>query len=106
MGTSPNDPTPAPPGIDAPESIAAPVVAYTTPWCPYCISAIRLLKKLGVEYVQIDVQGNTAARQWLVQRTGRSTVPQIFVHHASIGGYDDLAAMHASGEFERALQRA
>lgn len=106
MGTPPSDQPPAPPGIDAPESIAASVVAYTTPWCPYCISAVRMLKKLGVDFVQVDVQGNSAARQWLVQRTGRSTVPQIFVHGDAIGGYDDLAAMHASGAFERALQRA
>ncbi len=89
--------------VPAPSEITAPVVAYTTRWCGYCHLALRLLKKRNIEFEQIDVDGNTAARRWLVQETGRHTVPQIFVHGRSIGGYTDLAALDDSGELARLL---
>jgi len=90
-------------GVPAPGDVAAPVVLYTTRWCGYCHLALRLLKKRGVAFEEIAVDGNGPARQWLQGATGRHTVPQIFVHGQSIGGYTDLAALDASGELTTLL---
>jgi glutaredoxin 3 len=89
--------------VPAPGELAVPIVAYTTRWCGYCHLALRLLKKRGIAFEEVPVDGNTAARQWLVQQTGRHTVPQIFVRGRSIGGYTDLAALDDSGELSRLL---
>jgi glutaredoxin 3 len=78
--------------------IDAPVVLYGTRWCGYCTAARRLLKQRGVEFVDIDVGGEMDARRWLEQATGRSTVPQIFIHGRSIGGYTELHELDASQE--------
>ena len=72
------------------------VVIYTTPSCPFCVRAKRLLQARGIEYEEIDVAGDPAERAELVRRTGRRTVPQIFVDGESIGGYEELAALDAS----------
>lgn len=94
---------PAPPaGCSAPEDVSAKVVLYSTWWCPWCRLAKRLLGKRGIEFAEIDVD-TPAARRWLAQRTGRATVPQLFVRGEAIGGYDELAAMDASGALARAL---
>jgi glutaredoxin 3 len=74
------------------------VTIYTTRVCPYCISAKRLLAARGVPYQEIDVSSDDAKRTWLVQTTGRRTVPQIFLGTESIGGYDELAALDRSGQ--------
>ncbi|MFO0631700.1 MAG: glutaredoxin domain-containing protein [Nannocystaceae bacterium] len=93
----------APPaGLAPPEELSAAVVLYSTWWCPWCRLAKRLLGKRGIEFVELDVD-TPAARRWLAQRTGHQTVPQIFVRGESIGGYDELAAMDASGALARAL---
>jgi glutaredoxin 3 len=73
------------------------VTIYTTRVCPYCVAAKRLLTARGVSYQEIDVSSDDAKRMWLVEATGRRTVPQIFFGDESIGGYDDLAAMDRSG---------
>ena len=75
-----------------------PVTIYTTRICPYCVAAKRLLAKRGVAYEEIDVTGDDAKRAWLVEATGRRTVPQIFIGGASIGGYDELAALDTAGK--------
>ncbi|MFM7144215.1 MAG: glutaredoxin domain-containing protein, partial [Alphaproteobacteria bacterium] len=64
----------------------AEVTIYTTGTCPYCFAAKSLLAKKGVRYDEVDVTGDDAARARLVERTGRRTVPQIFIDGASIGG--------------------
>ena len=76
------------------------VKIYTTPWCGYCTHAISLLHAKGVPFEEIGVDQDPAKRRWLVQATGLKTVPQIFIDDISIGGYDDLAAMNASGELK------
>jgi glutaredoxin 3 len=79
--------------------MAKKVVVYVTGYCPFCHAAKRLLKSKGVEFEEIDVSGDDAMREKLVQMTGgRETVPQIFVDGKSIGGYDDLAQLYASGK--------
>ncbi len=77
--------------------MAAHVRVYTTTVCPYCIRAKALLKKRGITYEEIDA-GDDATRDWLVQVTGRKTVPQIFIGENAIGGFDELAALDARGE--------
>ena len=79
---------------------------YSTLICPYCIRAKALLKSRSIPFETIDVTGDSAARAWLVQATGRRTVPQIFIDDQPIGGFDELRALDASGELARRLGRA
>ena len=82
------------------------VRVYSTLICPYCIRAKALLKSRNSPYEEIDVTGDGAARAWLVQATGRRTVPQIFIDDEPIGGFDELRALDVSGELARKLGRA
>jgi glutaredoxin 3 len=92
-----------PSGIAPPEAFDEPIVVYMTPWCGYCRAALTLLRDRGIEHATVDVVGNTPARRWLLELTGRHTVPQVFVHGRSIGGYTELAALERSGELHRML---
>lgn len=83
----------------------AQVTIYTTGTCPYCFAAKSLLAKKGVRYEEIDVTGDDAARAQLVERTGRRTVPQVFVDGISIGGYDELAELDRGGQLDVLLAR-
>lgn len=96
-------PPPPPDDLPAPAQLDAPVVLYTTPWCGFCRAALSLLRARGIEHTAIDVMGNRAARSWLAQVTQQSTVPQVFVHGQSIGGYTELAQLDQSGELARRL---
>jgi glutaredoxin 3 len=82
----------------------AAVRIYTTRVCGYCIAAKRLMKDRGIAYEEIDVTGDDAKRAWLVDTTGRRTVPQIFIGEQSIGGYDELAQLDRDGELQALLQ--
>jgi len=93
-----------PPGVPRPEDLTAPVVLYTTPWCGFCRAALALLLQRGIAHVEVDVVGNDAARDWLAEVSGQTTVPQIFVRGRSIGGYTELAALDRSGELDRMLE--
>ena len=72
------------------------VQIYTTPSCPFCVRAKRLLDARGIDYDEIDVAEDPALRADLVRRTGRRTVPQIFIDDEPIGGFEELAALDAS----------
>ena len=72
------------------------VEIYTTPSCPFCVRAKRLLQARGIPYDEIDVAADPDLRADLVQRTGRRTVPQIFIDGEPIGGFEELAALDAS----------
>jgi glutaredoxin 3 len=74
------------------------VEIYTAPGCPFCVRAKRLLAARGIPYREIDVADDDALRTGLVTRTGRRTVPQIFIDGRSIGGFEELAALDARGE--------
>ena len=74
------------------------VDVYTTRSCPYCVRAKRLLAERGIAYQEFDVGDDDALRADIVRRTGRRTVPQIFIDGRSIGGYEELAALDAAGE--------
>ena len=84
----------------------AEVEIYTTPWCPYCWRAKRLLASKGVEYVEIDLWQESARRAEMVARArGRTLVPQLFIDGRSIGGSDELAALEATGKLDELLGR-
>ena len=76
---------------------------YSTQVCPYCIRAKLLLRERGIEFEEIDVTGDHELRQWLVETTGRRTVPQIFIGDEAIGGFDDLRELDRSGELGKKL---
>ncbi len=80
-----------------------PVKIYTTPTCPYCARAKRLLHRKNVPYEEIDVSWNDEARMDLARRTGRRTVPQIFIGDRHVGGSDDLQALDEAGELDALL---
>jgi len=75
------------------------VVMYSTAICPYCVQAERLLAAKGVtDITRIRVDLDPARRDEMIARTGRRTVPQIFIGDRHVGGFDDLAALdHAGG---------
>lgn len=74
------------------------VVMYSTAVCPFCLMAERLLRAKGVaEIEKIRVDLDPARRDEMMQRTGRRTVPQIYVGERHVGGYDDLAALDRAG---------
>ena len=82
----------------------SPVVhIYTTRWCGYCTAARNLLNKKGVQYEDIDVGTDRKLRQKMTELSGRRTVPQIFIDAKPVGGYDDIAALDASGELDAML---
>jgi glutaredoxin 3 len=72
------------------------IAVYTTRSCPFCVRAKRLLEARGIPYDEIDVGRDAALRAALIERTGRRTVPQIFIDGDPIGGFDELAALDAS----------
>lgn len=80
------------------------VLMYTSAACPYCTAAERLLTKKGVsviEKVRIDLEPER--KDEMVERTGRRTVPQIFIGERHVGGFDDLAALDRDGGLEPLL---
>lgn len=79
------------------------VILYTSTLCPYCRNARALLDRKGVSYTVLDVEQNPALWQEMVQRSGRRTVPQIFIDTVHVGGYDDLAALDRSGQLDALL---
>ncbi|MFO1176498.1 MAG: glutaredoxin 3 [Paracoccaceae bacterium] len=82
----------------------APVEIYTTPTCPYCHAAKRLLARKGVSYTEIDVSRDPALRQAMTARAGgRRTVPQIFIAGRSVGGSDDIHALDQAGRLDALL---
>jgi glutaredoxin 3 len=84
----------------------AEVVIYRTPFCPYCVRAAMLLKGKGVAFREIDVSNDPDARERLLSETGSHTVPQIFINGASVGGYDDIAALDRRGALDPLLREA
>jgi glutaredoxin 3 len=85
--------------------MAAPqVLMYASSWCGYCSRARRLLTQKAVEFTEIDVDTKPGARAEMVKRSGRHTVPQIFIGDRHIGGCDDLYALDASGGLDPLLK--
>jgi len=74
------------------------VVMYSTAVCPYCIRAEQLLKQRGVDAIEkIRIDLDPQQRDAMIARTGRRTVPQIFIGETHVGGFDDLSALDRAG---------
>ena len=76
---------------------------YSKSWCPYCRMAKRLLAAKGMAWHEVDVEQAPERRREMVKRSGRTTVPQIWIGDRHVGGYDDLARLDASGELDALL---
>jgi glutaredoxin 3 len=85
------------------EDAVADVVMYKTKVCPFCVMAGMLLKKKGVTWRELDVTHDAELRLEMEERSGRRTVPQIFIDDFSVGGYDDLARLDRGGELDGLL---
>ena len=74
------------------------IVMYTTGWCGYCARARALLESKNVPFEEIDVDAVPGAREEMMKRSGRRTVPQIFIGETHIGGFDELSALDREGK--------
>ncbi len=80
------------------------IVMYSTGFCPYCIMAEKLLRSKGVEEIEkIRVDLEPARRIEMLEKTGRRTVPQIYIGKTHVGGYDDLAMLNRNDELVKLL---
>ncbi len=78
--------------------MSAPVLMYTTAFCPYCVQAERFLRQKGVENIEkVRVDLEPERRVEMMERTGRRSVPQIYVGAVHVGGFDDLVALDRAG---------
>lgn len=83
--------------------MSVPVIVYSTAVCPYCIRAERLLEAKGVTVQKVRVDLDPAERVRMMERTGRRTVPQIYVGDTHVGGFDDLYALDQAGKLDPLL---
>jgi len=83
--------------------MTAPITLYTTRFCPYCIRARRLLDRKGVDYTDMRVDKDPALRQEMMERSGRHTVPQIWIGERHIGGCDELHHLDRDGRLDALL---
>ncbi len=74
------------------------VTIYTKSTCPFCIRAKGLLHELHINFKEISIDDNPSLREEMIDKSKRTTVPQIFIDDVSVGGCDDLFALHASGK--------
>ena len=77
---------------------------YVTGWCPYCARARSLLESKGIAFEEIDVEAVPGARAQMAARSGKSTVPQIFIGTEHVGGCDDLLELDATGRLDSLLK--
>ena len=80
------------------------VLMYASSWCSYCSRARALLDTKGVAFEEIDVDAVPGARDEMLTRSGRTTVPQIFIGDRHIGGSDELQALDATGRLDPLLR--
>jgi glutaredoxin 3 len=78
---------------------------YATGWCPYCQRARKLLESKGVAFTEIDVEAAPEKRAEMRSRSGRTSVPQIFIGDTHVGGSDDLHDLEARGQLDALLSR-
>jgi glutaredoxin 3 len=81
--------------------MSAPLITvYSASWCPYCQRAKELLHERGLAFTEIDVDADPKLRGEMIARSGRRTVPQIFIGDRHVGGCDDLYELDRSGGLE------
>ena len=83
------------------------ITMYSTAVCPYCIQAERLLKSKGVSDIdKLRMDTDPSLRDAMIEKTGRRTVPQIYIDDFHVGGYDDLVALDRAGRLDPMLAGA
>jgi len=80
-----------------------PIVMYSRASCPYCVAARNMLKSKNVNWTEVSLDSEPDKRAEMISRTGRRTVPQIYVGDFHVGGFDDLNALNQSGDLDRLL---
>ena len=88
---------------DQRSSTMAHVTIYTRPFCGYCARALKLLNDKGIEFTEIEAGFDPDKRREMMDRSGRSTFPQIFVGDRHIGGCDDMMALERAGKLDPLL---
>lgn len=83
--------------------MAAEVFIYSTRNCPYCVTAKQILNRKQIEFTDIALDGNQALQLEMQQKSGRRTVPQIWINNVHIGGCSELMKLEASGELDAML---
>ena len=84
--------------------IQTPVITlYSSAICPYCVMAKNFLKSKGLAWTEIRIDTDPVAREAMMAKARRTSVPQIFVGDMHVGGYDDMMALHRAGKFEPLL---
>jgi glutaredoxin 3 len=73
---------------------------YTTDWCPFCARARSLLERRGVAWTEINIDDEPGRRAEMIERSGRGSVPQIFIGARHVGGSDELCALEQAGELD------
>jgi glutaredoxin 3 len=89
--------------VNADNPAAAGIVMYSTRFCPFCIRARRLLAEKNLPFTDIPVDGDPAKRSLMEARSGRHTVPQIWIGDRHIGGFDDLWLLEQQGDLDALL---
>jgi glutaredoxin 3 len=80
------------------------VVMYTTAICPYCMAAKNFLKSRGASYSEVRIDLDMDARKQMMEKTKRTSVPQIFINDTHVGGYDDMVALDRAGGLKPLLE--
>ncbi|NLC62401.1 MAG: glutaredoxin 3 [Gammaproteobacteria bacterium] len=100
-----------PPSQSFPESVLnspqtagqPPITLYTSAVCAYCVAAKNFLKGRGLAWDEVRIDLDPAERERMVERTGRTSVPQIFIGDTHVGGYDDMIALQRAGKLDSLL---
>ncbi|GAB2892332.1 glutaredoxin 3 [Paraburkholderia jirisanensis] len=79
------------------------ITIYTKPSCPYCIAAKTLLRGKGAAFDEVNIESDRQKALAMIERTGRRTVPQIYIGATHVGGFDDLRALDARGGLDPLL---
>ena len=79
------------------------ITLYSSAICPYCVMAKNFLKSKGLAWTEVRIDTDPVAREAMVAKARRTSVPQIFVGDVHVGGYDDMMALHRAGKFEPLL---
>ena len=85
------------------EKKQAKIIVYTKDYCPYCTRAINLLNKKNVQFEEIDISNDYEMQDYVIDRTGNLTVPQIIIGDLAVGGFDDIYALNRRGELDPLL---
>lgn len=80
------------------------VIIYSTAMCPYCVAAKNFLKSRGAAYTEVRIDTDPVARSLMMEKTRRTSVPQIFINGTHVGGYDELVALDRSGGLRPMLE--